>query len=180
MIGLRGCARLSAIALVVISLFKETLYPRRWTYSDLLYLVPVLACAIIASVPSRRVGYRTRAMAGVYLGLGFLFVINDYRTLVEDDLAQIAFRSSCCMIACMAVFATVTECISRLVGARGPKWEFCQKCGYCLFGLADPRCPECGTPIPEDQIKGLAAMQTQGGPFSRREVEGDCSETKPA
>jgi hypothetical protein len=25
--------------------------------------------------------------------------------------------------------------------------EFCVKCGYCLVGLKDPRCPECGTPF---------------------------------
>lgn len=28
----------------------------------------------------------------------------------------------------------------------------CQTCGYSLFGLGQPRCPECGTPFNPDEI----------------------------
>ncbi len=84
MIGLRGYARLSAIAIVLIAQ-KETLHPRRDTPSDLLYFIPVLVCAVVAILPSRQVGFRVRAAVGFYLGLGFLFVVNDDRNLADDD-----------------------------------------------------------------------------------------------
>lgn len=179
MIGLRGCARLSAVAIALIS-FKETLHPRRWTYSDLFYFVPVLVCAIMASLPSRQVSYRTRAMAGFYIGLGFLFALNDDRSLAQDDMSRIIIRSLCCIIASTAIFAGVTECISRLLRRPEREWRFCQNCGYCLLGLIDPRCPECGSPIPEEQAKELAAMQTRAKRVSGTGGERDRSGCKPA
>jgi hypothetical protein len=30
---------------------------------------------------------------------------------------------------------------------RRPEGPRCQKCGYLLIGLPEPRCPECGTPF---------------------------------
>jgi len=51
-----------------------------------------------------------------------------------------------------------------LVGWRRLAWlrrryllrGVCTECGYNLFGLASSRCPECGTPIPEEQKQLLA------------------------
>ena len=31
----------------------------------------------------------------------------------------------------------------------------CDRCGYLLIGLAERRCPECGTPFPEEAIDSL-------------------------
>ncbi|MBP7937183.1 MAG: hypothetical protein KA354_21270 [Phycisphaerae bacterium] len=28
----------------------------------------------------------------------------------------------------------------------------CARCGYLLYGLAEPRCPECGTPFPLEKL----------------------------
>ncbi|OWY72977.1 hypothetical protein B7486_01120 [cyanobacterium TDX16] len=33
---------------------------------------------------------------------------------------------------------------------------FCLSCKYCLSGAAHQRCPECGTPIPEEQKQSIA------------------------
>jgi len=162
-IGFHGYARLSAIAIVLIS-WKETMDRRRWTDSDLLYLIPVVVCAVIASVPSRKTKYRARLMAGFYIGLAFLIVMNDYCSLVEDDLAEIVLRSLFCLVACTVIFVTVTHCISWCIGKRKPKWDRCQKCGYRLQGLVVPRCPECGTAFLEEQRKGLVTMQSEAEP----------------
>lgn len=163
MIGLRGCARLTAIAIVLLSL-KGTLHPRRWTSYDFLYFFPIVACAVIASVPSRRINYRARLVAGFYIGLAFLFVINDSRNLVQDDLAEIAFRNLSCLMASTVIFANFTQCISWFIGKPKPKWDGCQKCGYCLQGLVVPRCPECGTAFLEEQRKALVTMQSEAEP----------------
>ena len=41
--------------------------------------------------------------------------------------------------------------------------ELCARCGYCLVGLPEPRCPECGTPfdpsIPRSQTRVESLMQ---------------------
>jgi len=155
MIGLRGYARLAATAIILISL-KETLHPRQWTYSDLLYLIPIVGCAVIASFPTRTANYRTRLVAGFYIGLAFLFVINDDRNLAQDALANIAIRSLSCLIAGTAIFGTVTQYISSLMGGSKNESDCCQKCGYLLLGLVEPRCPECGTPFDPERVNEQA------------------------
>jgi hypothetical protein len=35
-----------------------------------------------------------------------------------------------------------------------PPWE-CQVCGYLLYGLSEPRCPECGTEFDPSRLAGL-------------------------
>jgi energy-converting hydrogenase Eha subunit E len=36
--------------------------------------------------------------------------------------------------------------VARYVPRRTDPWR-CKECGYLLYGLTDPRCPECGTPF---------------------------------
>jgi len=31
----------------------------------------------------------------------------------------------------------------------------CERCGYLLIGLMEPRCPECGEPFPRADIRSL-------------------------
>lgn len=40
----------------------------------------------------------------------------------------------------------------------------CRKCGYVLYGLADTRCPECGTEFEPELLDTLSAPTTHEGP----------------
>jgi hypothetical protein len=31
----------------------------------------------------------------------------------------------------------------------------CERCGYLLIGLVEPRCPECGEPFPKESVDSL-------------------------
>lgn len=45
------------------------------------------------------------------------------------------------------------DCICVRRSYRNPDTvPHCQTCGYSLFGLGQPRCPECGTPFNPDEI----------------------------
>gem|GEM_PF-2832980 len=83
-----------------------------------------------------------------------------------DDLAEIGLRCGLCVLACTAVFATVTHGISRIIRRHEETGEVCLECGYCLRGLTSPRCPECGTPFdaallrPQDKSTGGVADES--------------------
>ena len=53
----------------------------------------------------------------------------------------------------------VTAKCRALRSARKPQAGSCANCGYDLRGLPEPRCPECGASIPEEQNRKLAAIQ---------------------
>ncbi len=38
---------------------------------------------------------------------------------------------------------------------------FCQSCGYNLYGLTEPRCPECGTPFDQELLADRNDPSTQ-------------------
>jgi len=48
--------------------------------------------------------------------------------------------------------------ITRFVRRNGP--GSCQECGYCLLGNVSGICPECGTPIPEEQKQAIVKATT--------------------
>ena len=50
---------------------------------------------------------------------------------------------------------------ARRLNARGRESVVCPTCGYNLTGLAEPRCPECGTRFTLDQF--LAAQPSRAG-----------------
>jgi hypothetical protein len=165
--GFPALARLCAIAIVLITL-KENLHPRRRTASDYLYFAPGALCAVAASLPSRRVRFRTRAAAGFYLGLAYTCVINsDDRMLLVVSWATIVSRSLTCLVGCAVAFPVLTHCISRLLGPGEPDLTCCQQCGYCLIGLPKPRCPECGTAISPERFSELTHLQAQDRQYPR-------------
>ncbi len=48
------------------------------------------------------------------------------------------------------VYVAIVGPLSWRIQSRLPKsveWGACEGCGYLLFGLTEPRCPECGRPF---------------------------------
>ncbi len=164
MISFRNCARLSVVAVILISCIRPTLHPRRWSPWDLAEVAPVLVCAVVASIPSRHVDFRTRARAGLYLALALLLVVNDDRNLVQDSLTDIACRNLALIIAFPLIFVAVTHGVSHLFQHRTQDRDTCRKCAYNLTGNTSGICPECGTPVSSVQRCRL-------GLLSNRETE---------
>jgi hypothetical protein len=42
---------------------------------------------------------------------------------------------------------------------KGPDNSRCQQCGYLLYGLIEPRCPECGTPFDPMAVPAMPASR---------------------
>ncbi len=56
----------------------------------------------------------------------------------------------------MLVISVVSHVWHRARLHRRFPSDHCQKCGYNLEGLTEPRCPECGTPFDERLLKNNA------------------------
>ncbi|HEX2971241.1 MAG TPA: hypothetical protein VHP11_02840, partial [Tepidisphaeraceae bacterium] len=64
-------------------------------------------------------------------------------------------------IAMGAMYILATGPWSWWVGKTLPQQEqfgVCARCGYLLYGLTEPRCPECGTPFDEAWLPALARL----------------------
>ncbi len=62
--------------------------------------------------------------------------------------------------------------VTRRVPRYTNPWR-CAGCGYLLYGLREPRCPECGTPFDAALLEGGGAdtrAGTHGGCSGRRDV----------
>ncbi len=61
----------------------------------------------------------------------------------------------------LAICVAIVEALSRRllawirIFAREPTGIYCESCGYCLYGLTEPRCPECGTPFDADWLRRI-------------------------
>jgi ribosomal protein L37E len=150
-----------------------------------MWVIPIIVCAVIASLPAVDVGFRKRIAAGFFLAIGSSLVVNGERNLVRDEISQILLRWILCFVGCMVVFPMVTHGVSRLILRRELRLDRCRKCGYCLFGLIDPRCPECGTPISQRQWDHLAESAGANGigrekrDRAEQPANGDVNELQP-
>jgi len=72
----------------------------------------------------------------------------------------------------LAICVAIVEALSRRflawvrIFAREPAGMYCESCGYCLYGLTEPRCPECGTPFDADWLPSRSVPVVL--PVSRR------------
>lgn len=62
------------------------------------------------------------------------------RAQVSLITSRVAYRAVFDLIVAAALFKILFR--SR---SKNPSKATCSKCGYCLKGLVEPRCPECGT-----------------------------------
>lgn len=56
-------------------------------------------------------------------------------------------RSVTGVIVLTPVVGFFLACLAAVRIRRSAKQGYCAICGYCLTGLPEPRCPECGTPF---------------------------------
>lgn len=59
----------------------------------------------------------------------------------EDNIVKIPLYMPIVLLLGGAVYPLLPVVVRR----RRRRQGLCTKCGYCLFGLEHPRCPECGT-----------------------------------
>jgi hypothetical protein len=120
------------------------------------YAATILASLTVACVPAPDVDLRARIVAGFYLGAGSAVVVV---AVHNGDTFDTTFHAFLCITAGPSFFAALTDMVSGQLA--GPKeWDDkCETCGYCLIGLTEPRCPECSTPIPEQQAEFLKELQ---------------------
>jgi hypothetical protein len=79
-------------------------------------------------------------------------------------LTEYSFRS---VVALMTVYACAALALSIWAWRSGPRevdLGACVRCGYSLYGLDEPRCPECGTAFDPRLMLSLTPL----GPLSRR------------
>ena len=146
--------------LVMAILFPRT-SPWRWSYWDLGYIVPVIGCTTVAVLLKMGVGFRSRAISGFCQSLAFLAVFAQGRVSLRDPV-EVTTKWVTWVVAYTLVFTAVTHGIV-LVSRRGKgNEEHCEKCGYSLYGLRTPRCPECGTPFDPSRIKEQAPPAAGG------------------
>lgn len=82
-------------------------------------------------------GTVARAVTGRSLGTSSAALGND-RALLPLVLQSVV-PILCCVVACALIYHKL--CFPVWVQTRNPR---CRRCGYCLVGIAKPRCPECG------------------------------------
>lgn len=68
-----------------------------------------------------------------------------------DDTIAIAFHLATAMVLVLPI-------IGALRWRNRQTEPMCQYCGYCLRGLSEPRCPECGKPF-SDPVANLPDMR---------------------
>lgn len=120
-------------------------------------LIPAcLSCAAIAAAMRRKRVLRwltpiVFAIPGVIAG--FLVGIQEitvgvfaYRWPTErDELLEQTGWFVCWAGACLVLCRGLDLCVGR--GRRSRGEPRCRRCGYCLIGIVEPRCPECGNPF---------------------------------
>ena len=131
-------------AIVVMAILFPRTSPWRWSYWDLGYIVPAVVCAIVAGSPTTCAGFRLRAISGFCQSLAFLVVFAQGRVSLRDP-AEVTAKWVTWVVAYTLVFTAITHGVVFLSRRGKGNEDCCEKCGYSLYGLRTPRCPECGT-----------------------------------
>lgn len=101
-------------------------------------------------------GVAGAALCGVMLAFVADFGLRFWRKLeLNPDMFFDQYFRIWLVASIFAVFVWGLGCLVLLWQAiarrrGGPEPGFCRNCGYNLFGLRDPRCPECGTVFEPD------------------------------
>ncbi len=136
------------LVMVLDFLAGSRLYPIRggfWTSpQNLPYYIPmVITAAAVILTPQGHL-FKSRFMyaacQSAVLFIDKLLVQNVRMGFDPEPIACLA------LVVCYAiVFSLVTAWIRRKVVPS--QSELCCKCGYCLIGLLEHRCPKCNTPF---------------------------------
>lgn len=116
---------------------------------------------------SLRVHPRWLLYYGLVGGMGFApTCLPDRRDMIAIGYGQASlgqFYVAACaivVISGLACAATGLACQIVDVRRRRPARGRCRKCGYLLYSLPEPRCPECGTPFERTDAKPPASPPT--------------------
>lgn len=121
---------------------------------------PVLALMAIATlISARRVGYPRGLWVGAaHLGICLLFfgLVNLLGWAPRD--AEAPFR---CMGAAYVLLMVPVSWYAWIDVPSGFGPGECQGCGYALYGLTEPRCPECGRTFSPVLLNTLSPPESQ-------------------
>lgn len=126
-----------------------------WLAMIWLWLPPVFISAVYSRWSRRRaVDLALYALAvGFVVSWGTVTVIPNRKTPLE------AFSELVLYWPMLTVCVAIVEALSQRflawvrVFAREPAGVYCESCGYCLYGLTEPRCPECGSPFAAEYLQ---------------------------
>ena len=118
---------------------------------SVLIAAPVL-CLFASILMALAVAYRLRAVgriAAAHWGICLLFVCLVNLLDWSPNEAELPFKIMAALYGLLMLPLSL-RCASAL---RLPPAEAeCETCGYLLYGLVEPRCPECGTPFDRERL----------------------------
>ena len=140
--------------------------PWRWYPEYLAFLLPVLLCAAGAVYAGSDIGISERAASGLLQSVSFLFFFAeghlDHQYATDSELA---FKWSFWVVFYTLIFAVITQWLVSVLSVEGSRNarlpHVCERCGYNLTGLNEPRCPECGTPFPPSLLQDEAIENSE-------------------
>lgn len=134
-----------ALLFLVGALCHTSINPPRWYPEDWLILVPMGVCAWVSIREQGRIDLATRGVFGLLQAFILLAVYeNEWRdTALRSSMSGLFIFLGLISTMYASAFGLVTHQAAHRNPAT-PDLSRCQKCGYLLKGLEQPRCPECG------------------------------------
>jgi len=130
------------------SICHISIIPPRLTCWDLGILIPIILCGYISVRTGDNIGYRSRATISFLQSLILLEVYSNYweRDISFGNPVMVLSGLLIWIIGYTLMFTFITHEITMELSRKYRTIKpVCEKCGYILYGLHDPRCPECGT-----------------------------------
>lgn len=127
---------------MVSALIVAALLVGAWKAGETIdHAFPILLYGMIGSMLSARYFLPSPAS---YVAIAFGAPFNPYAHLAE-------------FVACVLVVGVACALTARArrlfpISARRPAQGRCRRCGYLLYGLPEPRCPECGEPFDPAEV----------------------------
>ena len=92
------------------------------------------------------------AIIGMWLVFGPIFLWPIMCVAFSFDISS-PIAAGVMLLLAAGIYLAVL-CLAVMAYLRSPVADFglCRHCGYRLFGLRDPRCPECGTPFDMEEV----------------------------
>jgi hypothetical protein len=152
------------VGCIVGSLLWDVLTPRMHPTSfwaegvyKLGFIVPLVVSWGAGVLAGPSISLRARCWSGFIQSQAVVclvfaeFLFDSYRSVLgirgEDPLEIIAAFLAAIGVVYTVLHASVTHLGAKWLASRRHDDLACRHCGYCLRGLRDPRCPECGTPL---------------------------------
>lgn len=125
------------------------------------YFVVVMFVMGLLALPLRSYSLAARVTVGGFLGQGIvstMFFLTNWRLIEPGIWFFVLFPLGCTVIGFLLPFSVLAGLVF-LHNRYSPSYPAgqCQRCGYHLRGLTEPRCPECGTPFDPTLLTAMPA-----------------------